>query len=240
MKVMAHHPRNYPDKGISMPQHERDFLFQECLTELEVQTLGHETPSIRRFLWHNHVYFQYDAFIYLLNELQNRTTGPLVDKAWRGLERVYHHRPELITDTKNILFVAIGGLVLKAWAKREEALNMYHAMPPRFVSLLRAQKSGTQSKSSTQSPQTNASMDFTTPVAPSVMESRNNFPFMPTVVPMPDQMVVWGDQSFDYSVEAPMSIPSAGGPMPDWEYWQTLMDGDLPSYMVDPVQQDWM
>jgi len=237
MKIMAHHPRNYPDKGLSMPQHERDYLFQECLTDLDVQVLGHETQLIRRFLWHNHVYFQYDAFIYLLNELQHRTTGPLVDKAWTGVERVYHHRPELITDTRNVLWVAIGGLVLKAWAKREAALNMYHAFPPRFISLLRAQKSGTQSKSSTQSPQ-NPSIDFVTTLPPAVMESRNNFPFMPTIIP--DQVVVWGEQSIDYSVDPGFNMPNSAVPMPDWDYWQTLMDGGLPSHMVDPAQQDWM
>lgn len=222
-----------------MPQSERDFLFNECLTDLEVQILGHETQLIKRFLWHNHIYFQYDAFIFMLSELQVRTTGPMVDKAWLGVERVYHHRPELITDTKNILFVAIGGLCLKAWAKREEALNMYNAIPPRFITQLRSQKSGTQSKSSTQSPQTISTGDFLN-MPPPILEQRNNFPFMPTTTPQ--QMVLWDNNSpMMYEMHNFNMQVQPGQTLPDWDYWETLMDGGVPSHMIDPMtQQDWM
>ena len=120
-----------------MPQTEKDMLFTESLKELEFDTLGHTVKAVQGYLWHVHGQFQMDAFIYILSELRYRTSGDLVDRAWEQIKLSFDNRPELITDTKNSLYMAVGNLTLKAWQKREEVVS--HIPTPRFVKLLRAQ-----------------------------------------------------------------------------------------------------
>jgi hypothetical protein len=225
MRIMAHHPRQYPDKGASMPQKEKDMLFSESLKELEYDTLGHTTPAIRGYLWHITTHFQLDAFIYLLSELRHRTTGDIVERAWQQIKLSYDNRPEMITDTKNSLYTAIGNLALKSWAKREEAVREYRA-PPRFISLLRAQR------------------NIPDPPRPIADVSRDRFaqPHDRIDINEVPQNLTYNNAGMGEDMREQWGVPDWGGfdtnmnvNMPeitpvDWEYWQTLMDGDLPAY----------
>lgn len=111
MRLMAHHPRQYPDRGATMPQKEKDMIFSESLKCLEIAAMGHSNKLVQGFEWHTHVHFQLDAFIYVLSELRYRTQGEQTDRAWRQIETSYEHRPEMLTEMKNSLYHAIGNLV---------------------------------------------------------------------------------------------------------------------------------
>lgn len=222
MRIMAHHPRQYADKGATMPQKEKDMVFAECLKELEYDTLGHTTPAVRGFRWHTTSHFQLDAFIYLLSELRHRTTGEIVERAWQQIQLSYDHRPEMIHDRKNTLYTAMGNLALKAWAKREDALGTYQA-PPRFISLLRSQRNipdpprpvAEISRADILS-RPSQTMNFNSNVPPDV--TYNNFE-------MSDQQ--WGSASWGNWEAMPEITPV------DWEYWQHVMDGELPGFPGD-------
>ncbi|KUJ21692.1 uncharacterized protein LY89DRAFT_380662 [Mollisia scopiformis] len=223
MRIMAHHPRQYPDKGASMPQKEKDMLFSESLKELEYDSLGHTTKSIQGFLWHITSHFQFDAFIYIISELRHRTDGDLVDRAWQQVIFSYEHRPEMITDTKNALYVAIGNLTLKAWQKREDtATGTYQVPPPRFISQLRAQRN---------IPDPPLPRNATPPERQDHIARQNLITTFSNNVPQnmtynntaPD-----GWSHVDYGFDVNMNMTEIT-PV-DWEYWQTLMDGDLPPY----------
>lgn len=225
MRIMAHHPRQYPDKGASMPQKEKDMLFSESLKELEYDTLSHTTPAIRGYLWHITTHFQLDAFIYLLSELRHRTTGDIVERAWQQIKLSYDNRPEMISDTKNSLYTAIGNLALKSWGKREEAVREYRA-PPRFISLLRAQRNIPDPPR----PVAEISRD---PFAQSQVQGQSSMNVTQNMMynnagSNEDMMSQWGTgqdwAAFDSNMNMPEITPV------DWEYWQHLMDGDLPAY----------
>ena len=220
MRIMAHHPRQYPDKGASMPQKEKDMLFSESLKELEYDTLGHTTPAIRGYLWHITSHFQLDAFIYLLSELRHRTQGEIVDRAWQQIKLSYDNRPEMINDSKNSLYTAIGNLALKAWTKREEAMGTYQ-VPPRFISLLRSQRNiPDPSRPSTEISRTDLLsrshqvLDFNTNVPANMTYNNSNS----------SSDGQWANANWGtFDMNMPEITPV------DWEYWQTLMDGDLPA-----------
>ncbi|KAE8441170.1 hypothetical protein EG329_005799 [Mollisiaceae sp. DMI_Dod_QoI] len=231
MRIMAHHPRQYPDKGASMPQKEKDMLFSESLKELEYDSLGHTTKSIQGFLWHVTSHFQFDAFIYIISELRYRTEGELVDRAWQQVMFSYEHRPEMITDTKNALYVAIGNLTLKAWQKREETSNS-QVPPPRFISQLRTQRNIPDP-----------------PRRPTPLERRDHIARQNLITTfsnnVPQNMTYNntapdGWSNIDYGFDVNMNMPEIT-PV-DWEYWQTLMDGDLPPYtgMDNAGQEQWL
>lgn len=222
MRIMAHHPRQYPDKGASMPQKEKDMLFTESLKELEFDSLGHTTKCVQGYLWHVASHFQLDAFIYLLSELRHRTSGELVDRAWRQIELSFQNRPEMINNTKNSLYVAIGNLVLKAWQKREEAQGNYQGPPPRFISLLRSQRNIAD-------PPRRPALEAPPPLnqymgANGVANYGNNVPQQLTYNNIRGGQWQESDAAMGFDTTMPEITPV------DWEYWQTLMDGDLPAY----------
>ena len=221
LRLMAHHPRQYPDKGASLSQQEKDKLFADSLRMLDYYNMGHSNKSVQGFLWHTQVNFQMNAFVYVLSELYDRTTGNLVDRAWQQVEQAYKHRPEMFTDTKNPLYFALGNLTVKAWQKKEEARGRHNGArfqiaPPQFISKLCSQRDPSIQPQPTveyqnkhnqhQKHQTYRSAVDDVYYNSMAHSPNNEFAFEST---MPDITLL------------------------DWEYWQTLLGGDLPAYDGD-------
>jgi hypothetical protein len=146
MRLMAHHPRQYADKGASMSAAETETLFTLSLTMLEVDSSGHSSNQLRHFLWHVDHHFMYDAFVYVLSQLPTRVAGPLANRAWRQIDVVYLHHSDVFS-TKNALHAAIGNMIQRAWNARERYLLstgvLAHEIPtPTCLSLLRAKRTG--------------------------------------------------------------------------------------------------
>ncbi|KIW93273.1 uncharacterized protein Z519_05878 [Cladophialophora bantiana CBS 173.52] len=144
MRLMAHHPRKWT-KGKDIPAAEREYLWNVSMTLLEGINLAHSSKQLRRFMWHTRVFFVWQAFIYILNELKERTIGDEVDKAWQEVEEVYRHHPHFVTDYKKPLHVAVGSLCLKAYRAREAALRettngVFPKTIPEYIKLLREQR----------------------------------------------------------------------------------------------------
>lgn len=189
-------------------------LFDQSLKMLEYDTIVHSNKLCVRFLWHIHVHFQIDSFIYLLSELRYRASGKTAERAWYLVEEAYAYRPEMITDHKNILYFALGSLTLKAWTNRELAHVSYQIPSPQFILSLRSQRHdvGPAMSSGTQSEPSLSKRAVDEP-APGYSNERTA-DFSPHV----------GEQ---------WEIPIAEITPMDWEYWQTLLDGDLPAYSMD-------
>ena len=225
MRLMAHHPRQYPDKGATMPQREKDMIFSESLNALEIAAMGHLNEVVRGFLWHIHLHFSLDAFIYVLSELRHRTTGDQVDFAWQQVETAFEQRPEMLQETKNSLYYAIGNLTLKAWGKREEA-GRHQLTQPQFISVLRSQRNISSPPTPARPQQTVAWRGDKPPAT-----STQLVDYTTTTAPTYDQYDLgaqqWKTMDFGYDVNMPDITPN------DWEYWQTLMDETLPNFTGD-------
>jgi hypothetical protein len=143
MRLIAHHPRQYPDGGANMPEEEKERFFAISLQMIESDTMSQTMKSLKRYLWHINNFFQLDAFIYLITELQRRTSGPMVDRAWRHIQQAYENHLQLLDDQNNPLYVEIGNLTHKAWPAREAELArqfQQHPQIPHFIEVLRAQR----------------------------------------------------------------------------------------------------
>ncbi|KAK9352189.1 fungal-specific transcription factor domain-containing protein [Lipomyces doorenjongii] len=216
MRLKAHHPRQYPDKGANMPQSEKDMLFSTSLKMIEYDNLTHASKCIQGYLWHVNVFFQLDAFIYILSELRARVAGELVDKAWQQVNLVYDYHPEMITDRRHALYFAIGNLAVKAWEKRvgcaEHTQGIYQLTTPHFISALYLQRT------------TEAAQKY-----PSTAVAKGKTAYVDGETPaaFPDQ----GNEnhSSDISIDNDPSLLTSYIPLDmspiDWEYWQTLFEG---------------
>lgn len=140
MRLLAHHPSQYPDKGASMPQAEKDMLFATSLKMVEYDVLGQSTRTLERFSWHTEHYFQLDAFVYMLIASLTQIPGALMDKAWCLISDIYKYRPSLVNESKE-LYVEVRALTLRAWEAREANLTRLQLGPvviPSIISKLRS------------------------------------------------------------------------------------------------------
>ncbi|KAB2574846.1 Transcription factor vrtR1 [Lasiodiplodia theobromae] len=117
MRLIAHHPRRYSDKGMSLPKSEKDFLFRTTLKIVELDNLVHGDPSLQRFMWHMDAFFQWEGFIYLVSELRVRTSpvDPDVEKGWFHVNKVLENHPDILDIHRNPLHLAVASLASKAW-----------------------------------------------------------------------------------------------------------------------------
>ncbi|KAK7517375.1 fungal-specific transcription factor domain-containing protein [Phyllosticta citriasiana] len=116
-RLLAHHPRQYPDKGKSLPRSERDLLFATSLKTIELDNLAHGDTSLQKFMWHVDAYYQWDALIYLLIALRNRNyvDDKEIEKAWFQVNKTLEYHSQIVSDPTNLLHTAVGNLVAKAW-----------------------------------------------------------------------------------------------------------------------------
>ena len=142
MRLVAHHPRHYPDKGASMPTEEKDLLCRLSVNMIENDNIVHRNASAHKFSWWIDANFQFPAFIYLISELRHRTRGELADRGWQALNESFGNRIGFIAEKKHSpMFHATSQLALKAWLAREldaAAHNEPSPEPPEYILTLRS------------------------------------------------------------------------------------------------------
>ncbi|KAK5046405.1 hypothetical protein LTR84_008207 [Exophiala bonariae] len=165
MRLMAHHPRKYGNVD-DLPQSERDYLWKVSLKLIESDNLAHSSRGLKKFMWHTNEYFQWQAFVHLLNELRSRTLGEEVDLVWQQVQEVFDNHPHFLTEQKKPLHAAVGSLCLKAFFAREKSLRettngVYPKTVPEYIRTLRDQRIAAAAR--TTKPET-ASGSFTSPI----------------------------------------------------------------------------
>ncbi len=218
MRLMAHHPRQYPDKGASMPQNEKNMLFHIALKLVEHDNLMHAAKAMSGYLWHVSSFFILDAFIYLLSELRQRSEGEEAQDAWVQVIDAYNYHPEIVEQSGNSLYWAIGNLALKAWERRpggsEWDLSSRKLTTPTCIATLRSQRRARETmafEGVLNGTGTYASQEAETHEAEAISQTRQQ---------------IHGTQlstELDHTL-LPASTPIETNPM-DWEHWQILLDG---------------
>ena len=140
MRFIAHNPDQYEDKGASMPQKEKDLLFDNCVKVISYQNMAFIIKGTQGFAWHVNMHFQWKAFIYILNELRYRTSGEDAELGWQQVQMVYERHPDFIADSKRALPVAVGNLAIKAWEAFVASRGIPDSETPHFISVLRSQR----------------------------------------------------------------------------------------------------
>ncbi|KAF7555491.1 hypothetical protein G7Z17_g2113 [Cylindrodendrum hubeiense] len=158
MRFRIHHPRGRAISGYNnyMNREESNMLFNSAVTSLEMAAEGFRSKFSSHLVTHLTSNFEVDAYIYVISDLRWRCSGERVSVAWKLVEDIYTDHPELIDDTENTFFVALGDLTLEAWEERRKELvcsqgaREYNATP-QFIQLL-WDKRQTKNKESFQIP----------------------------------------------------------------------------------------
>lgn len=129
-----------------LPATERDRLFLLALQMIEAHNAMLEAPTLKRFMWHICTNFPFPAHVYLLCALKQRTTGPLVERAWNAFGDHYRNRriagllSHMAKHRDSALQMAIASMTIKAWDARERDVPGVEV--PKFVLHLRCRLGG--------------------------------------------------------------------------------------------------
>ncbi|KXH59199.1 C6 zinc finger protein [Colletotrichum salicis] len=75
-----------------------------------------------KFTWYLKLHFQSDAFSVMIELLQWQPVGTLVDRAWKAIDRLFHHHPEMYDMSRRDNMLRAENL-LAGWARRELAFR---------------------------------------------------------------------------------------------------------------------
>ena len=134
-------PEDQPDWEGDI-QSPKDNAFRIAVSALELDERTYMATKDKGFIWYWMIHFQIDVFIYLAGQLCHRTEGRLVERAWKQVEIVYRHHPDLL-DTSSKTSDMLARFILKAWTKREAALQRQTGMVPETPAYIEALRSCT-------------------------------------------------------------------------------------------------
>ncbi|KAL5116389.1 hypothetical protein ACEQ8H_005737 [Pleosporales sp. CAS-2024a] len=138
--------RNHPRRWATMthvPLTERTAVWDRSIKLLEQYNMLLSNPLIERFAWHAPYFQQWHAYIHVLDTLYADPLRSDASKTWQLIESIYENTPELGSDLKKPIHVAIGNLCLRAYSARETASsinNMYLPPTPSFIQSLRRRR----------------------------------------------------------------------------------------------------
>ena len=147
MRLKAHQPQL--GRGAAGTEEERNMLFANSLKMIEYDNLVYSTERTQKFLWHVKNHFQIEAFMHILNQLRRYPATDQAENAWQQIKETFQHHPEMITDRKNAVVLAIRHQTLSAWQKRETYFadrNESLQEEPRYISTLRSLMKEKQTK----------------------------------------------------------------------------------------------
>lgn len=136
VRLVAHHPRMWACEE-KIPESERRYIWNlsiKCLKQYNMVQLSRE---LERFSWNAGMFFRWPAFLHILDTLR---ANPLVEDAsqvWHLIDELYESKPDLVSNTKKALYVAVGNLCLKAYSAREAALAKQGKPKPTIPSYIK-------------------------------------------------------------------------------------------------------
>ncbi|KAM3079931.1 hypothetical protein ACMFMF_003349 [Clarireedia jacksonii] len=140
LKLIAHNPRQFADLGMKIPESEREIIFSNAIKLLEYTNLTQTSPQLRKYTWSISTSYLWDTLLYVLIEARHRKTGPEVDKTWELVGKVYETCPQIVEQTDEALYKALGNWTLQVWeeciqARRENGLEEWET--PWYITAIR-------------------------------------------------------------------------------------------------------
>ncbi|KAK1486734.1 C6 zinc finger protein [Colletotrichum cuscutae] len=120
MRDMIMHAREPWDENKDGGASQQSF-FRAWVISFESDVSWYDTID-DKFTWYLKLHFQSDAFSVMIELLQWQPVGTLVDRAWKAIDRLYHHHPEMYDLTRKDNLLRAENL-LAGWARRELAFR---------------------------------------------------------------------------------------------------------------------
>ena len=139
---------------VYLPQQDLDLLFESSIIILEIAQLCDKMKFSPHLVTHMSARVEVDAFIHMVSDLRERVSGPQVDRAWQVVEWFCNDYPRITDDVEDPFYMAVGDLILEAWASRSRELlkgdNAQDHSTPHFISRLRQRRDEDSNKATLQ------------------------------------------------------------------------------------------
>lgn len=147
-RFLGHHPRRWASQE-QTPESERQYVWNVSVSLLEQYDILQSDRRLQGFGWYVAYHLQWHVFIHVLDTLRTRPLMPEVEKAWRLVETTFENNPDVISNTKKPIHVAVGNLCLKAFTARETALTHEGrsiSCKSKFITKLRQQRDAAKAR----------------------------------------------------------------------------------------------
>jgi hypothetical protein len=115
IKLFAHDPRRFANRGVKIPQRERDIVFANAIKILEYVNLVRENQNLDKYLWQIGTSFLWNPFLYVLIEARHRKVGPEIDRLWQLIGAVLSKYHQMFERPTGAVYAALGKWTLEAW-----------------------------------------------------------------------------------------------------------------------------
>ncbi|KAF7543737.1 hypothetical protein G7Z17_g10504 [Cylindrodendrum hubeiense] len=121
MRIINFLVRMHNDGSSQLKEIERDSLFLQATQMIEYDNVVQSSESLRPFKWYSMHHFPFPAYMFLVQELRHRVSGPMVERAWEAISR-NHSLRRLLNNYHSPMHIAFGSHFIKAWDAHEAAL----------------------------------------------------------------------------------------------------------------------
>ncbi|KFA63977.1 hypothetical protein S40285_05724 [Stachybotrys chlorohalonatus IBT 40285] len=118
MRVMNFLVRINNADAMPLKEIERDNLFLQATQMVEFDNIVYSSESLRPFKWYAMHYFPFPAYMFIVKELRQRVSGPMVERAWDAVARNYDLRG-LLSNLHSPMHSAFSGHFIRAWQRHE-------------------------------------------------------------------------------------------------------------------------
>ncbi|KAH7017663.1 fungal-specific transcription factor domain-containing protein [Ilyonectria destructans] len=121
MRIINFLVRMHNNDSIPLKEIERENLSLQAIQMIEYDNVVQSSESLRPFRWYSMHHFPFPAYMFLVQELRHRVSGPMVERAWEAIAR-NHSLRKLLNNYHSPMHIAFGGHFIKAWDAHEAAL----------------------------------------------------------------------------------------------------------------------
>ncbi|PPJ53949.1 hypothetical protein CBER1_05816 [Cercospora berteroae] len=123
MWLIVYHPFQRQSGGASLPPEIKEKLFITSLENIEYSYLLEVEERTKKWGWLFRTYIQWHALAFALSELCHRTTGDMVERAWKAIDETITGRWGLEETNTNHLWRPLKKLYKKAKEARAKGLR---------------------------------------------------------------------------------------------------------------------
>lgn len=222
MRIVNFLVRRHNAEPMPLKDVERDALTLAGIQMIEYDNVVMSSESLRPYRWYAMQYFPFPAYMFLVQELRKRVSGPLVERAWAAMEANYELRG-LLSNLHSPMHSAFSSIFVKAWAAHYEAQRAAgrDVATPHFISILRERVE--KRRKARQENRTDP-----VPEQPPIAFPRSRTREVSSTSPEgPVMMTPPVDQSVGFGASQPVMAPSSSASGDDYEImdWSHLIAG---------------
>lgn len=138
MRVINYLVRMHNGENLQFREIERDNLFLQAIQMIEYDNIVQSSESLRPFKWYSMHHFPFPAYMFLVQELRHRVSGPMVERAWEAISK-NHDLRGLLNNYHSPMHIVFGNHFVKSWDAHEQAMVSAgkQVRRPRFLGILR-------------------------------------------------------------------------------------------------------